>query len=200
MSELSALLGGTLKLFANHRRSAPATKGNLLVYCLWLAGILGTAVVALIGAHQIPISERDFVSVWVAGKLAANGQAAQIYDIHSLRAAGAAYAGTTFKITFPYTPHALLIAVPLSYLPLTVSFFAWQAISAALFYVAARSHLPDGMPPLLAILTPSAIVNVTFGQNGLFFGALWLFAFGGSALAAAMLTIKPHLGFSFQLR
>ena len=77
-------------------KSAPATKDNRLIFALWIAGFLGTAVVALIGAHQIPIAERDFVSVWVAGKMAASGHAVQIYDIKSLRAAGAAYAGTTF--------------------------------------------------------------------------------------------------------
>ncbi|MFL6732804.1 MAG: hypothetical protein ACJ8EP_10710, partial [Sphingomicrobium sp.] len=33
-----------------------------------------------------------------------------------------------------------------------------------------------------------------FGQVGLFYGAMWLFAFSGSSLAAAVLTFKPHLG------
>jgi hypothetical protein len=46
----------------------------------------------------------------------------------------------------------------------------------------------------LAVLTPAALINVLFGQVGLFFGALWLFAFSGSAIAAAALTFKPHLG------
>ena len=174
---------------------APATTGNMLVYVLWLAGFLGTAVVGLTGAHLIPISERDFVSLWVAGKLAAGGHAAQIFDIKSLRAAAAAYAGTTYKIAFPYPPHILFFAVPLSWLPLTVSFFVWQAISALLFCLDARRYLPAGMPPILTVLTPSAVLNVTYGQNGLLLGALWLFAFNGSAPSAALLTVKPHIGF-----
>lgn len=167
----------------------------MLVYLLWLAGFLGTAVVGVMGAHLIPISERDFVSVWVAGKLATSGHAAQAFDIDSLRAAATTYAGTTYKIAFPYPPHVLFFSVPLSFLPLTVSFFLWQAISAALFCIAARRHLPAGISPILAVLTPSAVVNVTYGQNGLLLGALWLFAFRGSALSAALLTVKPHIGF-----
>ena len=194
----------TNKLAAGGRRTspiisrsnfAPATTGNTLIYVLWLAGFLGTAVVGVTGAHLIPISERDFVSVWVGGKLAAGGHAAQAFDISSLRTAAAVYAGTTYKIAFPYPPHILFFAVPLSFLPLTIAFFVWQAISALLFCLAARRYLPTGMLPILAVLTPSAVVNVTYGQNGLLLGALWLFAFRGSTLSAALLTMKPHIGF-----
>lgn len=175
--------------------SAPATTGNKLVYTLWLAGFLGTAMTSLMVPHPIPISERDFVSVWVAGKLAAQGHAAQAFDIDSLRAAAATYAGTTFNIAFPYPPHILFFAIPASFLPLAVSFVVWEAISAFLFWFAARPHLPEGMPAILAVLTPAAVVNVTYGQNGLLLGALWLFAFRGSAMSAALLTVKPHIGF-----
>lgn len=185
---------GAVNLSGSRLHLTPATKGNALIYVLWLAGFLGTAVVGVMGAHLIPISERDFVSVWVAGKLVTSGHAAQAFDVDSLRAAAATYAGTTYKITFPYPPHILFFAVPLSFLPLTVSFFVWQAISALFFYLAAKRCLPAGMLPILAVLTPSAVVNVTYGQNGLLLGALWLFAFRGSALSAALLTVKPHIG------
>lgn len=194
-NQSAATAEGALDSSAPSPSSAPATTGNSLVYVLWLAGFLGTAAMGLMGAHLIPISERDFVSVWVAGKLAATGHAAQVFDIDSLRAAAATYAGTTYKIAFPYPPHILFFAVPLSFLPLTVSFWLWQAVSALLFYVAARRHLPARMPAILAVLTPAAVVNVTYGQNGLLLGALWLFAFRGSALSAALLTVKPHIGF-----
>jgi hypothetical protein len=55
--------------------------------------------------------------------------------------------------------------------------------------------VPKDFPAILTVLTPAALINVAFGQVGLFYGALWLFAFGGSTIAAAMLTFKPHLGF-----
>lgn len=140
------------------------------------------------------IANRDFISFWVAGKLAVSGHAVQAYDVEALRAAAKSLAGTTFKIAFPYPPHTLFLAIPLSLLPLKVSFFLWQALSAALFYVAARPYVPKKFPTFLVLLTPSAVINVTFGQVGFFYGALWLFAFGRSSLAAAVLTFKPHLG------
>lgn len=169
-------------------------RGDALVYALWIAGALGAAATMLQGWNN-PIANRDFASFWVAGKLAAQGHAVQAYDLAALKAAATSLAGTSFNIVFPYPPHLLFIAVPLSFIPLTFSFLFWQAISALLFWVAARPYLPKEMPTFLAALTPAALINVAFGQIGLFIGALWLFAFSGSPIAMACLTMKPHVGF-----
>ena len=142
-----------------------------------------------------PLADRDFASFWVAGKLARSGNAAAAYDLPSLRAAASLWIGTYTKIAFPYPPHTLVVAVPLSLVPFKLSFWLWEALSAGLFYVAAKPYLPERFPPILAILTPAALISMVFGQVGLFSGALWLFAFGGSWLAAGALTFKPHLGF-----
>lgn len=170
-----------------------SVRENKLVYALWSFGFLGVAGVMLSG-WQGPIANRDFISFWVAGKLATAGHAVQSYDPETLRAAAKSLAGTTAKAAFPYPPQMLLLAVPLSLLPLKISFFVWNAFSAALFYLAARHYVPTGVPRVIVLLTPSAVASVSYGQVGLFYGALWLFAFRGSALAAAMLTFKPHLG------
>lgn len=183
-----------MKPLVNRPEPAFATKGNALIYLLWAVGILGTAGVAFSG-FILPLADRDFTQLWVAGKLAASGHFDQVYDVKALRAAAAAYAGTQYKVAFRYPPHMLFIGAPLSVMPLKVAFFVWQAISALLFWVAARSYLPSRMPRWLAVLTPSAVVSMIFGQNGLFFGALWLFAFQRSAPAAALLTMKPNIGF-----
>ena len=173
---------------------APAPRGesNRLIYLLWVAGACG--VIAIMFPHlNNPVAKRDFTPFWIAGKLAASGHAAQAYDLATVKVAAKSYASASVTIEFLYPPHVLLIAAPLSMIPLTVSYFAWEAISVLLFYVAARPYLPDGMPRLLAVLTPAALLNVAFGQISLFFGALWLWCFRGSAIAAALLTIKSHL-------
>jgi hypothetical protein len=180
--------------FSRFFSSSNETRGNGLVYALWGFGIL-VSMVSILDHWEFPITNRDFVSFWVAGKLAIMGQAAQAYDVETLRASAHALAGTTAKIAFPYPPHMLFIAIALSLLPVKASFFLWQAVSAALFYLAAKPHLPKSFPGILVVLTPAALINVSFGQVGFFFGSLWLFAFSGSALAAATLTFKPHLGF-----
>ncbi len=167
---------------------------NALVYALWVFGILG-ALFLFREAWVTPINERDFAALWAAGKLAVSGHIDQVFDTEALRAAGAPLVGSkVVKLAYPYPPHALLIAVPLSLLPLSAAYVVWQSISAAMFYVAARPFAPQGFPKILAVLTPAALVSILFGQVGLFYGALWLFAFSGSAIAAACLTFKPHLG------
>lgn len=181
-----------MKAFVSPSRSKRLTSGNTLVYSLWATGLLG-AVATVVGWPWNPIANRDFVSFWIAGKLASAGHAAQAYDVSALRAAAGALAGTTSPIAYPYPPQFFFVAIPLSWLPLGLSYLAWLVMTAALFCVAARPHIPRGFPLLLALATPAAICNLTFGQTGFLYGALWLFAFEGSALAAALLTLKPHL-------
>ena len=167
--------------------------GRWLVLGLWAFGILAIALF-FHRAWLSPLAERDFVAAWVAGKLAASGHVLEAYDVPALRAAGGQIIGeTSVLLSYPYPPHSLFIMVPLSMLPLPVAFWTWQLISAALFYLAARPYLPPRFPAVLAVLTPAALMNVLFGQVGLFFGALWLFAFSGSRIASAFITFKPHL-------
>ncbi len=175
------------------RRFVDRWRERALVYALWMLGMAGAALMFSDTLHSHLVN-RDFVAVWAAGKLALAGRAVQTYDPTALQAFANQLVGTSSYIVYPYPPHTLFIAVPLSLLPLPLAFWTWQAISAALFYSAARSYLPAGFPKVLAILTPAALINVGFGQVGLFFGALWLFAFSGSAFAAAAMTFKPHLG------
>jgi alpha-1,2-mannosyltransferase len=142
---------------------------------------------------QIPTPNRDFSYFWLAGKLAAGGHAAGAYDLAAMKTAAAAYRLPMINIEFPYPPHVLLLAAPLSVLPIGLSYVLWTLVSAALFVLASRPYLPSGMPRVLAVLTPAALICAIFGQIGLFFGALWLWCFNGSAVAAALLSIKPNL-------
>jgi hypothetical protein len=165
----------------------------LLVYLLWAAGFIGAVAMGL-ETHPNAIANRDFASFWIAGKLAVQGHAAAAYDPAALKAAAHALVGTSSNIAYPYPPHLFFVAVPLSYLPLGIAFVVWLLASGALFYVAAKPYLPHGFPSALLFLTPAAFWNMTFGQTGFIYGGLWLFAFRGSALAAALLTVKPNLG------
>jgi hypothetical protein len=157
---------------------------------LWVIGAI--LPVALILAP--PFGRYDFAALWVAGAQAVAGQADRVYDI----AATQAYAdlldlgGATI---FPYPPHALFLFAPFALIPYLPSYVLWNVLTAGLFYRAVRPYWPEGLPRILSILTPAALVCVDFGQTGLLFGALWLFAFSGRWPAVAALTFKPHLGF-----
>lgn len=182
-----------MKALVSPSGSKQLTSGNMLVYLLWATGLLG-ALVTVVGWPSNPIANRDFVSFWVAGKLAISGHAAQAYDVTSLRAAARMLAGTTYPIAYPYPPQFFFVAVPLAWLPLALSFVAWLLITGATFCIAARPYVPRNFPLILALVTPAGICNLAFGQTGFLYGALWLFAFEGSAVAAALLTVKPHVG------
>ena len=161
------------------------------LYCagLWFVG--GILPLATIGFA--PIDERDFASLWLGGKGVLSG--INIYDADAYRSFGHALLGTTYAYDFPYPPHALFLVLPFALLPLNEAFWAWQIFSAAIFFWAARPYMPKGLPALLAILTPAALINAKFGQTGLVSASLFLFTFRGIGLAAAALTFKPHVGF-----
>ena len=168
-------------------------RDNAPIYALWGLSIIGAALLFRnsLGSH---LANRDFAVFTIAGKLAVAGHPSQAFSIEGNDEI-AQQIGRIVKSIFLYPPHTLFLAVPVSYLPVRVAFWAWQIFSAAAFYLAARPYTPDRFPRVLSILTPAALISVGFGQVGLFFGALWLWAFRGSSLGAALLTFKPHLGF-----
>ena len=166
---------------------------NLLVYCLWAVGIVGSALLFRdsLGSHLV---NRDFAVFPIAGKLAAGGHAADAYRVAG-NAPIVTEMGRVVESLFLYPPHMLFFAVPLSLIPYFIAYWGFQAASAAMFYFAARRYLPADFPAALSILTPAALINIGFGQVAFLLGALWLWAFSGSRTAAALLTFKPHLGF-----
>jgi len=166
---------------------------HALVYALWLFGPIG-AVLFFSDTLHSHLVNRDFAVFPIAGELAAKGHAVQAYSV-SGNAPVVREIGRIVDSLYLYPPHTLFFAVPLSYLPFSVAFWSFQAATAAMFYFAARPYLPENFPRALVILTPAALINIGFGQVGLLFGALWLWAFSGSRIAAALLTFKPHLGF-----
>ena len=161
---------------------------NYCLAALFLIGIAGSSTSFGFG-H---IEDRDFASLWLAGRGVLSG--VDIYDTDVLRAFGHQLLklGPPYNATYP--PHALFLFVPFSLLPLTAAFVTWGLFSAALFYWAAKPLMPSGFPAILSTLTPAALINLNFGQTGLVAAALFLFAFRGSGIAAAMLTFKPQMG------
>ena len=157
---------------------------------LWLIGSL----VPLAFIVTSPFRRSDFLSLWLAGKMAMAGAAGQIYD-SALSGAFASQIGISAATNFPYPPHALLFFVPFAAIPLVPAYLAWNLVTAAFFIWAARPHLPDGFPAWLAALTPAALICLDFVQTGLLFGGLWLLAFNGKWWAVPLMTFKPHLAF-----
>jgi len=164
---------------------------SLLIF-LWLVGLSFT--IGNIGVVP-PIWKIDYINYWFGPRALRAG--VNPYDIIEYVHYGLAHFPQARPLTFNFTypPHSLFLFTPLSFLPAYVSFAAWDVASLVIFYVAARPLLPKGLPAFLAVLSPATVLCLRFGQTSLLAGAFFLMAAGGSGLAAAFLTFKPHLGF-----
>lgn len=166
---------------------------------LWLLGALFTIWIVWKGwgSNQLSI-DKDYANLWVAGRLALDGNIAAIFDVEAFRQASIPLLGEQIPGNYSYPPHALFLAVPFAVLPYEWSLVAWTLAGMAFFMWAAREHCRGVMPLFLVVLTPAALDNIRFGHYGFFAGGLFLLAFSNrhriAGLAAAGLTIKPHLG------
>lgn len=168
--------------------SAAASTNRSTALQLWLIGSLAPLALIL----NAPLQRSDFISLWLAGKMAIAGAAGQIYDT-ALSGVFASQLGLHEATNFPYPPNALLFFAPFASIPPVAAYFAWNLATAAFFVWAARPYLPRDFPPILVILTPAALTCLDFGQTGLIFGGLWLLAFQGRWPAVALMAFKPHL-------
>jgi alpha-1,2-mannosyltransferase len=178
----------------SHLNGQRAAAPNWFWWCLFLYGtalVIGLRVIPTFG-H--PLAQRDFSNLWVAGRLAVAGNPSAVFDIEAFRRATTDLLGFNFNNNYSYPPHALFLAVPFSILPFAPAFFAWNIFSLLLFYVAVKPTIPQGLPLAIVLLSPASLICLDFGHYGLLSGSLWLWAFRGSGLSAAALTIKPHLG------
>ena len=144
----------------------------------------------------------DFTNLWAGGVLAASGRVATIFDFP-------AYADWLRTILGPraenhewsYPPSMLLLGVPLARLPLLYAYAVWTALTLGALWLALRSGGLSLAVCAAAILSPGALNNAAFGQNGaltaaLLVGAL-LLADKRPAVAGVLmglLTVKPQLG------
>ncbi|TAL39828.1 MAG: DUF2029 domain-containing protein [Alphaproteobacteria bacterium] len=148
---------------------------------------------------------RDFVNVWFGAKQAMAGKIGHIFrtkeylsDMRSLL--GADYP----RHNFSYPPHILPLILLFGIAPYFSSLFLWTAAGLGCFVAALKKNpfIKFGWPALLlTALSPAAIFNGMFGQNGAFTAAFFL---GGLYLCESspvlagilfgLLTVKPHLG------
>lgn len=145
----------------------------------------------------------DHLSLWSAGRLAAQGRPAAAYDWTAHEAAMADVMGRQppSKLQFSYPPTALLVFAPLSHLPFTVSLVLFGLLTLApLAFLSARIiGRPEAAIWMLATVPP--FWNFSVGQTGALAAALLgaglLLLPRKPLLAGALfglLTFKPHLG------
>jgi hypothetical protein len=153
----------------------------------------------------------DFGWMWLSGKLAASGKAAQIFDPAAFSAAQLAFFfpalgpenGLLFN-RFYYPPTFLFFTYPLGLMPYLIACAAWITASLVLYEVAVYAII-SRRAALIAAATPFFVIeNIDFAHTGFLTAALmglsvvfmerrpWV-----SGIFLGFLTYKPHFGLLF---
>ena len=141
----------------------------------------------------------DFTVFWTAGKLAVR-DAAQVYDFAAITAAQSwAVDPSHGPRPFPYPPTALLVFIPFALMPFWAAYWAWLALSALVFWSAAR-RITNGWAIPFSFAAPHVVLVLILGQTTLVVGSLVIWgvtlirerpALAGCLLGAAA-ALKPQ--------
>ncbi len=150
----------------------------------------------------------DFVTLWSAGRLVLEGQAAGVYDWEIAKHAQIAVTGADYTghLGFHYPPPFLFVVAVLGCAPFAVSYVGWIALTFAPYAAVVRGLVGRPVGWWLALAFPALFYNFAIGQNGCLTAAL----LGGTLLfiptrpilagiCLGLLTYKPQYGPLFPL-
>lgn len=155
-----------------------------------------------LSADRVALAGRDYSNLWAAGHAVATGHASVLFDhanynagLRSLFGAGAP------EQYWLYPPPVLLLAVPLSALPLLPGFLLYTSVTIVALWLALRIGGLTAGASSIVLLSPAVADNALTGQHGALIGALLL---GGlllvdrrpvlSGILLGALVFKPPLG------
>ena len=186
------------RLIVELGRWAPWLVGGLLSLQLFRVDFIHSAA-GRIGGQAI--WGRDFVNLWAGGRLLRLEGAERIYDVEGYRAFLAQLFGPLGKHNYSYPPATFPIAEMFSLVPYWLALAIWLAGTGLLFVWAARQWWPRQWgTPLLALLTPAALMNIWAGHYGFLVGALFLLGWQNldrhparAGVFFGLMLVKPHL-------
>jgi arabinofuranan 3-O-arabinosyltransferase len=150
----------------------------------------------------------DFVTLWSAGALVRDGQAAGVYDWEIAKQMQVAVTGADYNghLGFHYPPPFLFVVALLAYLPFGFSYITWIVATFAAYATAIRALVGRPIGWWLALAFPALFYNFVIGQNGCLTAALLggtLFFLPSRPVVAGiclgLLTYKPQYGPLFPL-
>ncbi|MCI5046073.1 MAG: DUF2029 domain-containing protein [Aquisalinus sp.] len=177
---------------------------SLMTAAVFYGGILLSVLVStdftnIMGQHL----GGDFMAFYGASQAVQSGDALQSYDVvwFEARLQSIGPAIEYYGLTWQYPPTYFLFVVPLALLPYKLSLILWLLAGFAFMAFVLR-FLPIGRyGHLLALASPVLLTAAVQGQNSFFIGGLFILAASQAktrpllaGAAAALLTIKPHLG------
>jgi alpha-1,2-mannosyltransferase len=120
----------------------------------------------------------DFYAFWSFGRFLDTMSAARIYDFKLLESFQHALL-PGFHSFYPcvYPPTLLLFLKPLAMLGYLPAFLIWTVLGLGGFILAVGATTERSLLPWLAVLAPTTVLTIIFGQNGLITAALLIGAF-----------------------
>ena len=161
-------------------------------------------VIYMLGGTPDFIFGGDFIAFWSAARETLAGNLSDLYAADGLNEAILAHRPGVdgVGLTWQYPPHASLIFSPLGYLPYEVAYAVWCAFGLCVFTAVLIQSGLRGRWLIAALATIPVLTVINTGQNASFTAGLLLLAVLYAkpkpvlaGLAAALLTIKPQLGF-----
>jgi arabinofuranan 3-O-arabinosyltransferase len=144
----------------------------IVAYLIFLAGAFAAG--AWVKNPSGQIIQTDFVNVYAAGRLVADGKPADVYDWPAHKAVEEQTVGHPFDKYFGwhYPPPFLFVAAALSLLPYLTAFAVWMALTLPAYAAVIRAIVGERSGYLYACAFPGALWNVATGQNGFLTTAL----------------------------
>lgn len=187
-------------------RFAPNRRNLWLVFAVWAGISVATSaamyITALAGANDIMIGG-DFSAFFIAAHAAADGAAAEIYNVADFQARlNAVFPGRDdLTLSWQYPPTYLLIIAAFAGMPYLLGFTIFSATTAGAYTSLLRREINDNLLFFGIVASPAAFIALTSGQNGFLTAALLILAASDpkrrpiiAGIAAGLLTVKPHLG------
>lgn len=167
---------------------------------LWAADSIRHTSHGLVNAEGDQLG-RDFVNYWAGAHLAAEGRAAQVYDLQHFVVFERAHTAANAHLKwYSYPPTTILLSLPLALTAFVPGLLLWLAAGGLILAAMLRRALGWGWGLVAAFTTPAALMNAVSGQNGAYSAALlaggilalerrpWL-----AGMLFGTLCFKPHL-------
>ena len=181
----------------------------LLVLCLvhiavllWREAVPTLGIEGFLYPNGTPVGG-DFINLWTAGRLVLEGRLDVIYQPDAFMAYQIDFIGAPIgHRLWAYPPHSLFLAMPFAWLGYYPALLAWSLLGLAVLFWGCRRLGFGAWETAIMLLSPASMLCLYYGQTGNLTAGLLLLALSaprGRELtaigAAAMLTIKPQMGF-----
>lgn len=178
----------------------------LIPACLYLAGyVYNLGEVAAGGTEYLQAPGMpfggDFINQWAVGRLVLERAFAAIYQPDALMAFQKGFVGEDVGLRlWAYPPHSLFFVWPFGLGSYRLMLALWSAAGLVVLAAGARSFGLSWKETALLALSPAALYCISGGQTGNVACGLLLMALARpsgarTVTAAALLTVKPQIGF-----